>query len=191
MSQRPNSRRHSSGALSARTRKRIFAVLREKGLDDEARREIQIGIIGKASLTKFTEAEGRTLIDHLTGNRLRRGTAGRAQSPSAATRRKYRDPEGMLHVFVTPTITQPQIKDAYWRMHSIIRLEESLERRGEFVKPADWSDKPGARLDGWARNITDGDATRISELMLEEAVNLIELLKAGEQALWEKIKAKD
>lgn len=46
-------------------RRKVFGLCRELDFDDRARREVQKEICGKASLKKFTKADGMRLIDAL------------------------------------------------------------------------------------------------------------------------------
>lgn len=53
----------------------VHAACKQKGIDQDARREIQEAVIGKASLTTMDAAELRKLLDHL--NRGNKPSAGR------------------------------------------------------------------------------------------------------------------
>lgn len=55
--------------------KLIFAACRQLGLDDEARRDMQVSVTGKASLREMTGAELRLVAD-----RLKSSGAGAAKS---------------------------------------------------------------------------------------------------------------
>lgn len=46
----------------------IFAACRQLGLDDEARRDLQVSLTGKASMRDMTEAELKLVVDRLKSN---------------------------------------------------------------------------------------------------------------------------
>ena len=54
---------------TARLRKAIFAACRQRGLDDDARHEIQLRVTGKASMTQMDGRDMRALLDYLNGHR--------------------------------------------------------------------------------------------------------------------------
>lgn len=160
--------------LTDETRRRIFAIVRERGLDDETRRVMQRNVVGKESLRDFNEAEGRQLLDHL----LFSGSPAVGRS----VRLKYTRPDGIVRINVTPDITKAQIRMMYALMHRMVEMErEALNRRAE-AEPISgdrdkWSDDVRARLDGWARRLSSGEAQTLEELMKDEASKVIEALK--------------
>ena len=52
-------------SISPKARRTIFAVSRELGLDDDARRDLQQQVTGKSSTSTMTPLEGARMIDHL------------------------------------------------------------------------------------------------------------------------------
>lgn len=175
--------RHGEPPLTEETRRRVFALMREHGLDEDARHDVQRSVIGKESLKDFTEAEGRELVVHLL-------SLGRLQHAGNPVRRKHTRPDGITEINATPTITQAQIRMLYALMHRIVEAEEQQladTQQGESLqKPENWSDNIHARLDGWARRVSNNEANRLEELMLEEASNLIEALKSKVDGLGQK-----
>ena len=170
--------------LTEETRKRIFALMREHGLGEDARHDVQKSVIGKESLKDFTEAEGRELVAHLL-------SLGRLRSDRVTVRRKYTRPDGITEINAAPTITQAQIRMLYALMHRIVEAEEQQlagnQQEESSQKPLNWSDNIHARLDGWAHRVSKNEANRLEELMLEEASNLIEALKSKVDGVEQKI----
>lgn len=169
-----------SSCLTAATRKRIFAALKKRGLvGDDERRDIQFDIIGKRSLKEFTEQDGRQLLGHLLG---KTGDTKKNHVPYRKyVRKKWIEPEGpnagMIHLYVTPTSTQPQIRKCYALLKQIQPLEAECYERGLLERPENHTPSVTKRLDGWARNMTNGHAEQLGELMYWEAHDLIEVLK--------------
>jgi hypothetical protein len=135
---------------------------------------MQRNVVGKESLRDFTEAEGRQLLDHLL-------LAGGLPSGRQA-RLKYTRPDGIVQINVTPDITRAQIRMMYALMHQMVEMErETLRRQAEGgLIPGDrdnWSDDVRARLAGWARRMSNGEAQTLEQLMKEEASKIIEALK--------------
>ena len=56
-------------------RRAIFAACRARGLDDEARHDLQMRVTGVASLTDMDEAQMQKLLNALNGSKGRRGDA--------------------------------------------------------------------------------------------------------------------
>ncbi|GAB4339113.1 MAG: hypothetical protein Kow0099_13850 [Candidatus Abyssubacteria bacterium] len=135
---------------------------------------MQRNVVGKESLRDFNEAEGRQLLDHL----LFSGSPAVGRS----VRLKYTRPDGIVRINVTPDITKAQIRMMYALMHRMVEMErEALNRRAE-AEPISgdrdkWSDDVRARLDGWARRLSSGEAQTLEELMKDEASKVIEALK--------------
>lgn len=177
MSRRTNTDRHGRNGrpLSDALRKRIFAALKERGIDDELRHEVQYAATGKASLKDFTTDDARRLLEHL-GCRDPRGH-DRSHVPARERRRRYTDPRGITHIHVAPTVRQDSIRYAYSLMYDIISYEKSLAEMGEMDLPPMWQAKPGPRLDGWAAMLTKKEAVAVSMLMEEEASRLIVQLR--------------
>jgi hypothetical protein len=167
--------RNTDTSLTEETRRRLFALMHERGLDEDARHDVQRSVIGKESLKDFTEAEGRELVAHLL-------SLGRSHADGKPLRRKYTRTDGITEINAVPTVTQAQIRMMYALMHRIVESEEqklAAEQKDELSqKPENWSDNIHARLDGWTRRVSNNEANRLEELMLEEASNLIEALKS-------------
>ncbi|MBI4830048.1 MAG: DUF1018 domain-containing protein [Candidatus Lindowbacteria bacterium] len=170
------------GALvSEQTRRRIFARCRELGIDDDLRRAIQRDLTGKESLTQFTEAEGQKMLAHLLS----------VATPSSKRplRKRWTRPDGIVEIHVVPTITQPQIRKTYALIHQVYDLEREEQARGLSGTREIWTEDLRARLDGWARKITNNEALQLGEIMKEEASNLIEILKDRVEWLKKRIPA--
>jgi hypothetical protein len=63
--------------ITAAQRKKIFAVTRELGIDDDLRRAVIQNVAGKESMSKLTKAEAIRVIDELE-RRIGRTRSGRA-----------------------------------------------------------------------------------------------------------------
>lgn len=176
--------------LTERTRRRIFALLHERGLDDDVRHQMQNTVVGKESLTDFTESEGWQLLNYLNW------ITNPPHPSDMSVRRKYSRPDGVIEIYAIPTITEPQIRKLYALMHEIADLEFELgggkQRSGAAQnRPYDTA-RIRSRLDGWSRKITSHgslppEAGGLSELMKEEASNLIEILKDRVELLRKKL----
>jgi len=168
--------------LTSHTRRRIFAALKERGLED-MRHEIQMGIVGKASLTQFSEIEGQRLLGHLNGSGF--GVPG--SGLNSKLRKRYTRPDGVIQIHVRPDASQKKIRFCYAMIREIGELEEQLAVPGSGSRvPGENPERgtqnaehgaPGARLDGWAKSLTKGEAERIGELMEEEIDRMIVQLR--------------
>jgi len=153
--------------------------MREWGFDDEVRHDIQRSVVGKESLTDFTEAEGQELLNHLVGATQRVAPTG----GDARIRKRWTRPDGITEIYATPTVTHAQIRMLYALMHRIAELESESARASRHGGTAPSQQDGGstdalrARLDGWARKMSNGEASQLTELMKDEASNLIEALK--------------
>ncbi|MEL7167537.1 MAG: regulatory protein GemA [Pseudomonadota bacterium] len=63
--------------------KKIFAGCRELGLDNEARKDLQLQVCGKASMSDMTDEEMQAVVDRLVENGFKPGPKGRRQHPPA------------------------------------------------------------------------------------------------------------
>ena len=181
--QSPRAKRKEAG-LSSATRKRIFGALKALGISDEdARYDIQRSIVGKLSLTQFSESDGRELLAHLNGLRGQKpNTKEEEKETKGATnytnytkrgkssRKKYTRDDGIIVMYPRPDAPQKQRRFAYALMHEIIDLESRVTSRESRVE--NYSEDAGKRLDGWAKKLTNGEAERLGELMAPEIVKL-------------------
>lgn len=72
--------------------KLIFAACRQLGLDDEARRDLQVSVTGKASMREMTDAELKLVVSRLEQSGFTRHSTGHKHPP--APRRDLR----LIHV---------------------------------------------------------------------------------------------
>jgi hypothetical protein len=167
--------------LTSHTRRRIFAALKERGLED-MRHEIQMGIVGKESLKEFTEIDGQKLLQHLGS-----GFGVPGSGLNSKLRKRYTRPDGVIQIHVRPDASQRKIRFCYAMIREIGELEEQLAVPGSGSRvPGENPERgtqnaehgaPGARLDGWAKSLTKGEAICIGELMEEEIDRMIVQLR--------------
>ncbi len=68
--------------MSERLRKTIFAGCRELGLDSEMRRDLQLVVTNKASLSEMTDDDMQAVVDALKARGFKHGRSGKASSKS-------------------------------------------------------------------------------------------------------------
>lgn len=64
-------------------RRKLFVGCRELGLDDDARRDLQLRVCGKASMSDMTDEDGLALLKELEHNGFKPSSNGRAKRPAA------------------------------------------------------------------------------------------------------------
>lgn len=63
--------------------KKIFVGCRELGLDNDARRDLQMQVCGKSSMTEMSQDELQAVVDRLVEDGFKLGPKGRRKHPPA------------------------------------------------------------------------------------------------------------
>lgn len=71
--------------MSARLRKTIHVGCRELGIDSETRRDLQLNVVGKSSMSDMSDDELKLLLDALKERGFKTGFKGRSKGRSGKT----------------------------------------------------------------------------------------------------------